>query len=280
MDSRHNRHMPIRNPRYIIEAQQEAAKKIINRKSLRQCNLEDESIIQKDECFESEINVSNILPMEATIVTAPSAEQDDDCIVVSYSKNRELTEDDVAKQTEFLDNSVAPLYVVKDNVLPIDSKINDESLDLLLRVIRDDSHFETQSVLYLEYPHIIVASRSDKSLQIIGGNCSDHWRCIYFEGTKLRVYDSLPGCTYDKLVPKEKNYIHRRYPQINKNNIIFEKVQAQPDSISCGIYAAAFATTIALGGNPCKEKYSTNVKYMRQHFFKIVAENRLLPFPK
>jgi len=86
--------------------------------------------------------------MEATIVTAPSAEQDDDCIVISYSKNRELTEDDVAKQREFLDNSVAPLYVVKDNVLPIGSKINDESLDLLLRVIRDDSHFETQCAIF------------------------------------------------------------------------------------------------------------------------------------
>jgi len=81
------------------------------------------------------------------------------------------------------------------------------------------------------------------------------------------VYDSLPGCTYDKLVPKEKNYINRRYPLVNKNNIIFEKVQTQPDGICCGIYAAAFATTIALGGNPCKEKYSTDVKYMRQHFF-------------
>jgi len=57
LDNRHNRHMPIRNPRYITEAQQEAAKKIIKRKSLGQCNLEDENIIQKDECFESEINV-------------------------------------------------------------------------------------------------------------------------------------------------------------------------------------------------------------------------------
>lgn len=44
LDSRHNRHMPIRNPRYIIEAQQEAAEKTINRKSHRLCNMKDENI--------------------------------------------------------------------------------------------------------------------------------------------------------------------------------------------------------------------------------------------
>jgi len=93
------------------------------------------------------------------------------------------------------------------------------------------------------------------------------------------VYDSISGCTYDKLVSEEKNYIHRRYPQISTNNIIFEKVQTQSDG-TCGIYAAAFATTIALGGNPCNEKYSNHVEYMRQHFLNIIAENELSPFPK
>jgi len=77
------------------------------------------------------------------------------------------------------------------NVLPIDSKLNDESLDIFLRVVRDTSDFETQSVLYLEFPEIIEASHNDKSLQIIGGNCSDHWRCIFFNGTKLRGVGSV-----------------------------------------------------------------------------------------
>lgn len=85
LDSRHNRHTTIRNPRYIIEAQQEAAKKIINRKSLLQCNIENENIIPKNKNFES-----NILPMKATItaITALNAE-DDDCTVISCSKNKE-----------------------------------------------------------------------------------------------------------------------------------------------------------------------------------------------
>jgi len=186
----------------------------------------------------------------------------------------------MVRQRKFLDETFATLSAVKNNVLPIKNQLNDESLDLFLRIIRETSCFETQNVLYLEYPHMIVASHSNKSLQIIGGNFSNHWRCIFFDGTKLHMYDSLSGCTYDKLVAKEKNYIHLRYPRVNSGNIIFEKVQTQPDGICCGIYAAAFATTIALRGNPCEEKYSTDIKCMREHFYKIIKSNKLLPFPR
>ncbi|KAL6416526.1 hypothetical protein ACFW04_013389 [Cataglyphis niger] len=186
----------IANPKYIMEAKEEAAKKL--RSQSRRNITESENSMEDSKRFKS-----NVSPMEVTmtdIVTiALNEEQDVDCIIIKTSS------------------------------------------------------FETQSVLYLEYPHIIVASHSDKSVQIIGGNCSNHWRCIFFDGTKLRVYDSLPGCTYDKLVAKKK--------------VIYIFVETQPDGTSCGIYAAAFATTAVLGGNPCKEKYSK--KY-----------NKLLPFPK
>jgi len=133
--------------------------------------------------------------MTATI--ALNKEQnDDDCIIISYSNNkRDITEDDMARHKKFLDETFASPSSVKNNVLSIKSQLNDESLDLFLRIIREVSCFETQSVLYLEYLHMIVANHSDKSLQIIGGNCSNHWRCIFFEGTKLHMYDSLPGCT-------------------------------------------------------------------------------------
>ena len=49
--------------------------------------------------------------------------------------------------------------------------------------------------------------------------------------------------------------------------------------VCCGVYAAAFATTIALGDNPCKEKYSKDVKCMREHLFKIIEGKKWLPFP-
>lgn len=175
---------------------------------------------------------------------------------------------------------IAPLFIVKKNVMPNNNKLNDELLDSFLHVIRETTCFETQSVLYIEYPEEIDASQSDKSLQIIGGNCTDHWRCLFFDESLHHVYDSLLGCTYEKLAHKEKEYIRRRYPGIKQNDIIFEKVIKQPNSTCCGIYAAAFATNIALGRNPCQEKYSTDTESMRHHFIKIIEENKLLPFPQ
>lgn len=153
-------------------------------------------------------------------------------------------------------------------------------MDLFLRVVKKTSCFETQSVHYIEYPQLIKAS-CGKSVQIIGGNCTDHWRCIFFDGIKLFVYDSLPGSTYEKMASKEKDYISARFPQIVPTDISFEKVQTQPDSTCCGIYAAdAFATDIVLGKNPCKETYSNDIKSIRRHFITIVENHELLAFPR
>lgn len=275
LDSRYNRHMPIRNPKYILEAQENACRKKINRK-VNEVNIDNDNDanskrIKRDVLSTETVNTDSIAILDA--------DQDNDCIIVSCSsKKRDLTDEDMGRCKKFLDEFIAPLSEVTENVLPIDSKLNDGSLDRFLRVVRDTSCFETQSVLYLEYPDMIVGS-INKSVQIIGGNCTDHWRCIFFDGTKLRVYDSLPGCTYDKLAPKEKQYIRLRYPKVSESEIIIEKVQTQPDGTCCGIYAAAFATTVALGGNPCDEKYSSNAECMRQHFIKIIELNRLMPFP-
>ena len=272
LDSRHNRHMPIRNPKYIIDAQEKASKKKVSCKR---------QTVQKN--YIEEERKHNVLATDATntaVVLDTNQDSDSDCILVSYSKNKlNLTKDEIAKRKKVLDHTIVPLSLVRENVLPVQSKLNDKSLDTFLRVIRETTCFETQNVQYLEYPDMITASESKNSLQIIGGNCTDHWRCIFYDGSKLHVYDSLPSCTYQKLAEKEKNYIRKRYPRINVNDIIFEKVQSQPDGTCCGIYAAAFATAVALERNPCEDKYSNDVKRMRRHFMNIIENNKLSPFP-
>ncbi|XP_067205374.1 uncharacterized protein [Linepithema humile] len=275
LDSRHNRHMPIRNPQYIIDAQEKAFKtKVCYELSVQQNKVQDRKIVQDKKL--------NVLSTDATNVTAVlNAEQDSDCIIVSCSKKkRNLTKDEIAKRKKVLDDTIVPLSLVRENVLPVQNQLNDESLDTFLRIVTETSSFETQSVQYLQFPDIITASDSDKSLQIIGGNCTNHWRCIFFDGSKLHVYDSLPGCTYEKLAKMEKDYIRKRYPRINVSDIIFEKVQSQPDGTSCGIYAAAFATAVALGRNPTEEKYSNDVQRMRRHFITIIESNKLFLFPQ
>lgn len=271
--------MPIRNPKYIVEAKE--AKKInVNKDG---CPRKNKQTKRPNDNLEELIPKNKHLTCNDFAMKAPSAAalntEKDDCIIINHF-TQELTEDEVARRKKILDDTILSVSLVKQNVLPINSKVNDEALDLFLRIVKETSCFETQSVQYINFPDLITASDYDKSLQIIGGNCTDHWRCIYFDGSKLHVYDSLSGCTYDKLVAKEKNYIQLRYPKISRSDIIFENVQTQSDGTCCGIFAAAFATTVALGGNPCNETYSKDVRCMRQHFMEIIENNKLLPFPR
>ena len=159
------------------------------------------------------------------VVLDTNQDNDSDCVLISYSNNKlNLTKDEIAKRKKVLDHTIVLFSLVRENVLPVQSKLNDKSLDTFLRVIKETTCFRTQNVQYLEYPDMITANESKNSLQIIGDNCTDHWQCIFYDGSE-RVYDSLPSCTYQKLAEKEKTYIRTRYPRINVNDIIFEKIQ-------------------------------------------------------
>ncbi|KMQ86118.1 hypothetical protein RF55_14999 [Lasius niger] len=78
LDSRHNRHLPIRNPQYITEAKEEAAKQIISRKSIRPNIFESENLFIKKK------RSNDVLPIGAAIAATAATldtEQDDDCII-------------------------------------------------------------------------------------------------------------------------------------------------------------------------------------------------------
>lgn len=52
---------------------------------------------------------------------------------------------------KILDDTIVPLSLVEQNILPLKIKVNHESLNRFLRVISETSHFQTQSVQYLEF---------------------------------------------------------------------------------------------------------------------------------
>ena len=79
---------------------------------------------------------------------------------------------------------------------------------------------------------------------------------------------------------QEKRYIQKRYPDINFNNIQIVSVTRQPDSFSCGVYAAAFATEIAMGSDPALKNFSKVPMKMRKHFAEIIRTGILVPFPE
>lgn len=75
LDSRHNRHMPIRNPKYIMEAKKEACRKKFVNKTMQKIKT---SATEQTKCFSIEVSTN------VTAVAALDIEKDDDCIIVIY----------------------------------------------------------------------------------------------------------------------------------------------------------------------------------------------------
>ncbi|XP_071581581.1 uncharacterized protein [Temnothorax nylanderi] len=182
-----------------------------------------------------------------------------------------------------IDNLIYPLpQTIEENVLKENSWLDNRPLNEIMMIIERYTTFSRVDVLFIMNLHWIEPIFIS-DVQIVGGeHCGNHWHCIYYDGLMLHIYDSLYFDThsYYDLTLFEQKYIEKRYPNLEQNNIIFEKVTKQPDLASCGIFAAAFAVSIALGENPSNKKYSTDMPKMRRHCLRIIKEKILLPFPE
>ncbi|KAM0727548.1 hypothetical protein ACS0PU_005797 [Formica fusca] len=175
-----------------------------------------------------------------------------------------------------------PTQTLEENVLNENSWLDDRPLNEIMKIIENNTEFHRVDVLFINALHWIDPTFT-QDVQIVGGDqAGNHWHCIYYDGIKLHIYDSLYFATYsyDNLTLSERNYIKKRYPNLTKNNIIFEKVTKQPYLTSCGIFAAAFAVSIALGENPSNKTYSRDIQKMRRHCLKVIKKKILLPFPE
>ena len=61
-------------------------------------------------------------------------------------------------------------------------------------------------------------------------------------------------------------------------DIAQQSVQQQRNSVDCGLFAIAFATSLAFGGNPCDVAYDQ--KLMRKHFLDCLKKEEMMPFPE
>ena len=83
------------------------------------------------------------------------------------------------------------------------------------------------------------------------------------DGADLHIYDSLPNYGIKSFSKIEQEYINLRFSCIKPENFIVENVQQQRDNESCGVWAAVFAVTKALGQDLCTKRYSYDMKLMR-----------------
>ena len=63
-------------------------------------------------------------------------------------------------------------------------------------------------------------------------------------------------------------------PEIHLNIV---PVQQQTNSVDCGVFAVAFATSLAFGEDPAQRKYDTSA--MQPHLLNCLRKNSFSPFP-
>ena len=108
-----------------------------------------------------------------------------------------------------------------------------------------------------------------------------HWICV--ANTKpgkesndtCYVYDSLNGGSLSKLSSNQIAEFSHEPSMAIKINI--RPVQQQTNGVECGLYAIAFATSLAFGENP--EKIIYDEKNMRKHLVKCLTNEKMEPFP-
>jgi len=105
LDSRHNRNMSIRNPKYIIEAKEKLSKSHnIKRQKINHDNISQEN---------KQLKCNTVLT-EMTNDTIATTTEQEDIIMYYQSKKQNLTANNVARRKKFLDNTFVPLHLVKE----------------------------------------------------------------------------------------------------------------------------------------------------------------------
>ena len=274
VDSRRNRNMPIKDPEYILRAkcavkQKREQKDNHAQAKKRQKVTGKDTLVVVDDPTQ---NVSQATSTKANICPSGSAATWAQITVGDNTKSPELG----IAILEGLRRDIRVDEVILDILMP-ESLLNYTSIDFFQNIVEENSDFRFHPTSYFAYYAYIEPCTSGRCMQIIGGNQNRHWCCVCYDGSKVLIYDSLCKYEYTLISAEEKRYIEKRYPRVTPEAIIMQPVTKQLDPYSCGVYAAAFATAIALRRDPCNEKFSLDASRMRKHLINIIENRTLVP---
>ncbi|XP_034944129.1 uncharacterized protein [Chelonus insularis] len=96
--------------------------------------------------------------------------------------------------------------------------------------------------------------------------------CTIYDAKNLYIYDSTNNKTLNS---SQKIYLERLYHDYfeNKKPIHFLKVQQQPNGLDCGVFAIAFATSLAFNEKP--ENLIYDYPLIRKHLLEIFKSQTL-----
>lgn len=244
-----------------------------------------------DQCQISQAG-ADIVINESVLPQSPSLESQSTLKSsnVIYISGEQIT---VADSKKAKDASVAAQ--LKKNCREIrmpDILLEDKHIDTFIGMVRSVSHWDMVTVLAMQ--KIDHYERKPEEVQLddiqllyegeVGPNNVGHYICIHYRANerKIYVYDSQYR---RRISDNSRAIIDRRFSKLTVNFV--EPRTKQPDYVSCGVFAIAYATTILLGQDPAEyplllgnglKKYKTVL--LRDHLAKMIEENKLSLFPR
>lgn len=163
--------------------------------------------------------------------------------------------------------------------------LRDEHIELFLNSVNANHDFQMQTTLYAQNKAMYKKmSRNVDDIQIlyvgnVGPNEIGHYICIHYRSMNRTLYVSDPMASRECL-NDYMDVVRRRYPYALE--IEFRRAKTlQPDFVSCGVFACAYATTIVLNKDPSTYplKLDPEVAALREHLASMLEENELRLYP-
>jgi len=155
--------------------------------------------------------------------------------------------------------------------------LNDSIMDFSQYLIQE-KYSEVGGLQSVIHSRTLTFYKPKKSfVQIL--NCDDtHWVCATNIGCKqnvVKVYDSWrTGDVTSDAKESIANILQTNNPRIY---ILLPDVQQQKDGSSCGVFALAFASTLAEGKDPSCMKYPDDAG-LRKHLYQCIVTKKITPF--
>lgn len=175
--------------------------------------------------------------------------------------------------------------------------LSDATIDYFIDLVnrtwistREHDLFNLKKPSELENPYLLGQFRSNKiDVQILFGMKMDgeripgHYMCICFKKSenKVYVYDSKRGARFNK---HQEKIVRILYPKHGMKIVFDDRIPAQENESSSGIYALAFAITLLRGGDLPHFSFKLNNSFggdetihMRLEIFKMFYWKMLIP---
>ena len=113
-------------------------------------------------------------------------------------------------------------------------------------------------------------------IQIVHCQSCDHWitaTTIGCSNEMVKIYDSV----FRSINDPTKQILYKYFPKNAKIKVV-GKAQKQVGEKDCGIFAVAFATSLALGVDI--EDTTFHQDWMRLHLARYFLQNKMILFPK